>query len=48
MQPADAAERRRIVDAIAADKAQPFADVTRDDHVAIEFHAHLLSASQER
>jgi len=47
MQHADAAERRRIVDAIAADMAQPLAAVTRDHHVVIEFHAHLLSASRE-
>jgi SAM-dependent methyltransferase len=44
MQHADADERRRIVDAIAADMSQPLAAVTRDDHVVIEFHAHLLSA----
>lgn len=45
MQHADEATRRDIVSAIASEMRQPLAAVTRDDHVVLEFHAHVLTAA---
>ncbi len=37
-------ERRKIVDAIRNDMRAPLREVTRDNHVVLEFHAHIVSA----
>lgn len=44
MQRLDAAARQRIVSAITADMQSPLEEVTRDDHVMIRFHAHIVKA----
>jgi hypothetical protein len=44
MQKLDGHARQAIVAAIAADMQSPLKEVTHDDHVVIEFHAHLVSA----
>jgi SAM-dependent methyltransferase len=44
MQHLDAEARRAMVAAISADMADALSGVTRDDHVVLEFHAHILTA----
>ena len=44
MQHLDAQARQAIVAAITADMKSPLEEVTRDDHVVIPFHAHMVSA----
>jgi ubiquinone/menaquinone biosynthesis C-methylase UbiE len=44
MQDLDAPARQAIVAAIAADMTLPLREVTHDNHVVIQFHAHIASA----
>jgi hypothetical protein len=46
MQHLDAGARQEIVAAIAEDMRSSLAEVTRDDHVVIQFYAHLVRASR--
>jgi hypothetical protein len=44
MQNLDARGRQAIVTAISADMGSPLKEVTHDDHVVIQFHAHVVKA----
>jgi ubiquinone/menaquinone biosynthesis C-methylase UbiE len=44
MQDLDSPARQAIVAAIAADMTSPLREVTHDNHVVIQFHAHIGSA----
>ena len=44
MQHLDAPARQAIVAAITADMKSPLREVTHDNHVVIQFHAHIASA----
>lgn len=45
MQHLDAQARQAIVTAVSADMTSPLKEVTLDNHVVLEFHAHIVRAS---
>jgi ubiquinone/menaquinone biosynthesis C-methylase UbiE len=45
MQQLDAQARQAIVSAVGADMTSPLEEVTLDNHVVLEFHAHIMRAS---
>jgi ubiquinone/menaquinone biosynthesis C-methylase UbiE len=45
MQQLDAAARQAMVAAVSADMTSPLKEVTLDNHVVLEFHAHIVRAS---
>lgn len=45
MQQTDPETRRQIVDAVASDMQDPLRQITENDHVVIDFHAHCLRAT---
>jgi SAM-dependent methyltransferase len=44
MQQMDERDRQAMLDAIREDMEAPLEEVTRDDHVVLEFHAHVAGA----